>query len=185
TAQDIVNTGQLFSPNSLLVVSPYYPGLELVTTALSNIGNIPVFEAGLITLAAARLVFVLSLFFFFSMVSGSTRVAGIACLVYMTNPKFLYFDSQFAYESLALPLAALVLYVVARRGHSSRARWLGLTLIGVLGVAAVVTTHHVTSAMLIAFLVLWALSGYILRRRDRSTPGRMAALTAFLPIGWI
>ena len=184
TAADIQATGVIFTPNTLLGVSPYYPGLELSTTALSSISGLSIFDSGLIVLLAARLVFVLSLFFFFAMVSGNTRVAGIACLVYMANPKFLYFNSQFAYESLALPLAALVLYLLVRRGHSGPARWLGLTVIALVTLPTVVATHHVTSAMFGGFLLLWALVGLVIRVRDRARPGRMAALTTFLIAGW-
>ena len=155
TAQDIMTSHGLFQPNSMLTVSPYYPGMELVSTAIAQMTGIGVYESGIIVLAAARLVFVLSLFFFFAMATGSARVAGIAALIYMTNSRFLYFDSQFAYESLALPLAAAVLYMLSRRGHSGPARWLGLTVIAVVTIAAVVTTHHVTSMMLSIFLLLW------------------------------
>ena len=185
TAQDIMTTGALFTPNTLLHVSPYFPGLELVSTALANVAAIPVFDAAVIMLAAARLVFLLSLFFFFAMVSGSTRVAGIASLIYMTNPNFLYFDSQFAYESLALPLAALALYALARRGHSGHARWAGLTIIAAMTIASVVVTHHVTSAAFAVFLVAWAITGYVLRRRDRARPGRMATLLILMIAGWV
>jgi hypothetical protein len=184
TAQDMLITKDVFSPNTLLGVSPYYPGLELVTTAVSNVAGIPVYESGVIVLAAARVVFLMSLFFFFAMVSGSSRIAGIACLVYMTNPKFLYFNAQFSYESLALPLAALVLYVIARRGRSGPARWIGFTVVALVTIPAVITTHHVTSIMLVGFLALWAVVGIVMRRRDRARPGRMAFLTIILIAGW-
>jgi hypothetical protein len=186
TAEDILVTGTVFSANTLLGVSPFYPGLELVTTALSELSGIPVFEAGVVILAAARLVFLLSLFFFFEMASGSSRVAGIASLIYMLNSKFLYFNAQFAYESLALPLAALVLFLLVRRGHAPAARWLGLTVITLLTIPAVVTTHHVTSAMLAAFLVLWGLIALLLGRREREKPkpGRMAVLTILMIAVW-
>jgi hypothetical protein len=184
TAQDIVAQHGLFAQNSLLTVSPYYPGLELVTTAISQMSGIGVYEAGIIVLGGARLVFGLSLFFFFAMASGSSRVAGIAALIYMTNSRFLYFDSQFAYETLALPLAAAVLYLLARRGHSGPARWLGLTVIAGITLAAVVTTHHVTSMTLSLFLLAWAVIALIVKRRDRSRPGRFALLSTGLTIGW-
>lgn len=184
TAQDIVSTGTLFEPNSLLTVSPYYPGLELVTASIAQMAGVGIYEAGVLLLAGARLVFLLSLFFFFAMASGSARVAGIASLIYMLNPRFLYFDAQFAYETLGLPLAALALYLLARRGHSSPARWAGLTVIMVVTLVAVITTHHVTSAMLSAFLVLWALTAVVLGRRDRSRPGQVALLAVGLTVGW-
>ncbi len=185
TAQDIAQTGQLFTPNSLLAVSPFYPGLELVTNAISTMSGLPIFESGMVVLFAGRLVFMGALFFFLAMVSGSARVAGIACLIYMANPKFLYFNAEFAYESLALPLAALLLYLVARRGHSAPARWLGLTVLVMVTLPSIVLTHHVTSAMLAIFLVLWAVCGYVLRRRERAKPGRIAVLLMLLIAGWV
>jgi hypothetical protein len=186
TAQDIIASGTIFSPNSLLGVSPYYPGLEVLTTALSQMAGIPIFVAGVITLAAARLVFVLALFYFFEVASGEARIAGLASLIYMLNPKFLYFDSQFAYESLALPLAALVLYLLARRGHSGPTRWFGLTTIILVTLPAVVVTHHVTSMVLAAFLVMWAFVALILRRRDhhQPKPGRIAFVEIAIIAAW-
>ena len=186
TAEDIALGGTVFSPNTLLGVSPYYPGLELVTTALSEASGIPIFEAGVVALGVARLVFVAALFLFFEMASGSGRVAAIASLIYMLNPKFLYFNAQFSYETLALPLAAFVLYLLARRGHSERGSWLGLTVIMLVGIFAVVTTHHVTSVMLAGFLVLWGLIAVLLGRRDRAQakPGRVAIVTAIDIAAW-
>lgn len=184
TAQDILTSGTVFTPNSLLGVSPYYPGVEIATTALSNVAGIPIYASGVVLLAVARVVFLASLFFSIAMVSGSTRVAGIACLVYMTNPMFLYFNAGFSYESLALPLAALVLYLVLRRGHSGPARWTGLTVLALLVLAAVVATHHVTSLMLAGFLALWAIVGWRMKRHQRSKPGRVAIAALILVAGW-
>ena len=184
TAQDIISSGTVFTPNTLLGVSPYYPGLELTTTALASISGLPIHESGIVLLVAARLIFLVSLFLLFAMVSRSTRVAGIACLVYMTNPMFLYFNAGFSYESLALPLAALCLYLIVRRGHSGPARWAGLTTIAVIALAAVVATHHVTSVMLVGFLILWSLVGWQLRRHERAKPGRLAVMGTIMVIGW-
>jgi hypothetical protein len=184
TAQDIFAHGTIFDPNTLLPISPYYPGLELVTSALSGVGEIPIHGAAVILLAVARLVFLLSFFFFFAMATNSARVAGIASFIYMVNPQFLYFDSQFAYESLALPLAAFVLYLLARRAHSSVARWMGLTVILLITLPPVVITHHVTSFLLAVFLLLWATVGLVMRRRDRARPGTVAVLAVLLVAGW-
>jgi len=184
TAQDIVSNHVLFLPNSLLSVSPYYPGLELATAAVSQMGGIGVYESGMIVLGVTRIALALALFFLFAMATGSLRVAGISAAIYMTNSHFLYFDSQFAYESLALPLAVVVIYLLVRRGHSSPARWVALTTLTVLTIVAVVTTHHVTVGLLAMFLLLWAGLGLILRQRDRSKPGRVALLTTALFAFW-
>jgi hypothetical protein len=186
TADDILLTGTVFSPNTLLGVSPFYPGLELITTALSDVSGLPLFEAGVLALAAARLVFVLALGFFFEMATGSARVAAIATLIYMLNPKFLYFNAQFSYETLALPLAALVLFLLVRRGHAERHGWIGLTILLLLTIVSVVSTHHVTSTMLSGFLVLWGGVAVVLRKRDpfRAKPGRIAVFAIFVIVAW-
>jgi hypothetical protein len=186
TAEDMVLNGRIFSPNTLLGVSPYYPGMELATTALSEMADISIFDAGIVTLALARLVFVLSLFLFFEMASGSSRVAGIASLIYMANPKFLYFNAQFSYETLALPLAALTLYLLARRGHDARGRWAGFTVLVLAVLPALVATHHVTSAMMAGFLLLWGIVAFAIGRRDGapSKPGRIGVVTVALIAAW-
>jgi hypothetical protein len=186
TAQDMLATGTIFSPNTLLEVSPYYPGLELVTAALAQMANIPVFEAGVIVLAVAKVAFILALFLFFDIITSDARVAGVACLVYMMNPRFLYFDSQFAYESLALPLAAVVLYLLVRRGHAARHRWAAISLLALVLLPSVVVTHHVTSAMLTVFLLGWGLVAVVIGHRDhsRAKPGRMGLLMILLITGW-
>lgn len=175
TADDIVARSGLFTPNPLLPVSPFYPGLEAITVALHQLGGVSLLNAGFLILGSARIVFTVSLFFFFQYVSGSSRVAGIAALFYMANPRFLYFDSQYAYESLALALAALVLCLVAWRGRrriGGRA-FLGLMALGIIGT---VTTHHVTSLMLGALLLMWAVLDVARHRKRRQYGPRIPAL---------
>ena len=184
TAQDIVSNHVLFLPNSLLTVSPFYPGLELVTAALAQLSGIGVYESGMIVLGATRIALALALFFLFAMATGSSRVAGIAAALYMTNSHFLYFDAQFAYESLGLTLAVSSIYLLLRRGHSAPARWGALTTLALLTIIATITTHHVTAALLAIFLLLWAGVAWVMRRRDRSRPGRMALVATALVVLW-
>jgi hypothetical protein len=48
-------------------------------------------------------------------------VALVAVLVFAANPAFAFFDAQFAYESLASPLVAVVVLTAARLGdHGPR-----------------------------------------------------------------
>ena len=68
-----------------------------------------------------------ALFLFLERVTRSARAAGIGVAVYACNPSFLYFDSQFAYESLALTIAAALLLVAVRWSEPAaaidRGRW--------------------------------------------------------------
>jgi hypothetical protein len=183
TAQDMIATGRLFAPNNLLPVSPYYPGLENVTAAMQQLGGLSIIQSGFVLLAAGRIAFMLALFLFMEQAGGSARLAGLAALVYMANPRFLYFDAQYSYESIALPLAALVLYLTAWRervGFSPRWTLLLIT-IAVLGV---VVSHHITSIVLAMFLVLWTVARIVLRRRSTPGPGPIdVAVLSTLALG--
>lgn len=187
TLHDIVTSGHLFAHNNVLPASPFYPGLEILTSPLVSFGLAP-WEAGVLVIGGARLLFVVSLFLFFERAGGSARLAGVAAVIYMANPSFLLFDAQYAYESLALPLAALVLWCLARRETGSRTARLGLTIAILFGIVAVVTTHHVTAIALSAFLVVWALVSWVAHRRGR--PGRSdvtgpALLAVTATTGWV
>ena len=186
SAEDIVSTGKLFAPNTLLGVSPYYPGLELVADALSQLSGMSIFDAGVISLLAVRVFFVLTLYLLFEVLTKDARIAALAAFIYMLNPKFLYFDSQFAYETLALPLGTMVVYLVARKGYAIRSKQMGLTVLSVIALLAVVATHHVSSGMLAAFLVVWSGVALLLGRRDghRAPIVRMTLLTFGVIATW-
>ena len=113
TVNDIADSGRLFSGNALLPVSPSYPGLEIVTSALASLSGLDTFTSGLIVVGFARLLMIMSLFALYEQVLKSSRMASIAVMIYMANPHFLLFDAQYAYEFLALPLSVFVLFVLS------------------------------------------------------------------------
>ncbi|MEO7912030.1 MAG: hypothetical protein ABIV47_20495, partial [Roseiflexaceae bacterium] len=187
TAGDIVESGYLFAENPLLPVSPLYPGLESITVALADLSGFSLFAAGVLVLGTARLVGMLALFLFYEQIGRSARLAGIAALLYVANPNYLFFDAQFAYESLALPLTLLTLFAAARRARAPDRDAAGLTLISLLGLAAVVITHHVTTYALLAFLTVWSLIAS-LRARDRRAelhPRGLALLALVASVTWL
>ncbi len=187
TTYDILQYGHLFSANSLLPVSPVYPGLEIITSALSGLGGISIINSGFIVLGMARIVILVSMFLIFERVARSTQVAGIACLLYTGNSTFVFFDGQYGYESLALPLAALAVYMLLRRSASyGRTYWVWTILIAAV-LAAIVPTHHLTSYLLIAFLVLWTCTDLYLQWLgwEGMDPFALAAWLTFLSLFWI
>jgi hypothetical protein len=156
TLNDILASDRLFTHNNILPASPFYPGLEIVTQPLVRAG-LSVWEAGVLVIGVARLLTVLSLYLFVERVAGSARVAGVATLVYMANPSFLFFDAQYAYESLALALALFTITCVLMREHNSRGGAVPLTVAFLLGLAAVIVTHHITAMLVTGFLIVWAI----------------------------
>lgn len=176
TLDDILATRHLFAHNNVLPASPDYPGLEIATSAIVQAGG-SIWTAGALVVGAGRILLVLSLFLFVERATSSSRVAGVAGLIYMANPSFLFFDAQFAYESLALPLAFFVLYCVLRRGESLWSGSTSMTVVILIGIASVVVTHHVTAILLAVFLstsaIVTAVVNGLLARgnaRTRRTP---------------
>src|SRR5579859_1035952 len=157
-ADQIAQTGRLFTQNPILPVSALYPGLESATAAIMRLAGLDGFSAGLIVVGLARLIMVLALFLLFEQVGRSARVASLASLLYMANANFLFWSAQYSYESLALPLAVLVLFAVVRRDAARLpAERLSLTVVALLMTCAVVVSHHLSSYFLAAALLLWAL----------------------------
>ncbi len=195
SAQDLLASGYLFSPNPILAISPLYPGLEIATTALRNLTGLSLFASGMILIGVARLLLVLALYLLCDFCTHSPQTAGIATLLYMTNPGFLFFDSDFAYESLAISLAIFVVFAMAFRSFVNARRNRGLSVAIWLSIGAVVITHHVTSFVLAAFLVFWTVVFFAFSKikflrpkrsgRVQANPGGVAWLTLALCAGWL
>lgn len=162
TADNITKSRHLFDVNPLLPASPFYPGMEIVTNALSTMSGLNNFQAGVVVLIVAHIIIILSLFMLYEHITKSARIGGIATIIYMTNPHFLFFDTQYSYESLALPLASIVLFIMARQETLQKGQvWSTMAACLILGAAIV--THHLTGIAFDGLLLLWTLM-YIFQR---------------------
>ena len=134
-------TGRLFAPNPILPVSPLYPGFESVISAVVSVSGLSIFQAGILVVGMAKLLGALVLFYLYeTLLSGSSRIASVGVLLYASNPHYALFDSQFAYESLGVPLIAFALFAICRRtGVPTDGRWtlLLICLLGILGQSSV------------------------------------------------
>lgn len=182
--QNVLATGHLLTANPILPITPSYPGLSIVTAALSSVTHLGIFPSGLIVIGIARLLMVLGLFLFFEALTGSSRIAALAALAYAGGPNYLYWTAQFSYESLSLPLAVIVIALVFAREQApagDRLRW---TLPAVLLIAATVATHHLT--VYILALVLWLLSLLVWTRFSRRprAPVDLALFATAAAVAW-
>jgi hypothetical protein len=187
TAENILHTGTLFTPNYGLPISPQYPGLEEVTTALVQISGLSLFAAGTIVAGVAHLLFMVTLYLLFRNVGGSQRLAGVAVIFYATNPGLAYFDSLFAYQTLAIAFMGVVLVAAWRltQAKSSRDRT-GWAVIAMVGIVAAVATHHVTSYILTGTLVLIAVASLLARdRRSAARSGALALWAVVVVAVWV
>lgn len=184
----ILATNRLYGENAILPVSPYYPGLHIVTDAFSRVSGLDLFASALSIVIVTRVLFVVVLFLLFEQIIRDARLAGLATLVYMGNPNFVYFGSMFAYETLALPLAGVVVLAVVRRQRATVAERLGLTAIALAAVAAVAMTHHLTTYALTGLLTCWSLVWLIRVRNsapDRLGPANVTVLVVVVALTWL
>ena len=175
TLSDILSSHRLFQANPSLGVSPRYPGLESVAVLLHQLG-LPVMVAAMACGAggAARAG------------RGALRCrrardrepargwfgGGGVCGV---RPVRL-FNSMFAYQTLALPLALAAVAFIARARWAADPRPLfgGATVC----LLAAAVTHHITSWLTAAFLVFWATAEGGRQARRRVFYGAVIAAAA-------
>ena len=176
--REVLQTHRLFQENPELPVLALYPGLPTVTSTLVSLSGLSIFPAGILVVGAARLVLFLALYLLYEQISASAQVASFATLLYMANSNFLFWTAEYSYESLALPLAILVLYAVARREMTGDHRF-ALTAVALLGIMTVVISHHMTSYVLTA--LLWAITIFsVVRSRGKQRGPWDLALVALL-----
>jgi hypothetical protein len=184
---NMLASGKLFEQNYGLPVGTAYPGIEEVTAALVSSTGLSVFEAGLIVAGIAHLLFICFLYLAFCVAIRSHRIAGIAVLLYSATPSLTSFNSMFVYETLALAFLGMCIVAGLRsatdRSPQERRRWF---IIAVLCILATVITHHVTSYMLTAFLILVAVASRLTGSRNTAIRfGILATVSAASVILWI
>ncbi len=180
----LVESGRLYAENLLLPVSADYPGLAVVTAALSELSGMGLFTSALVVVGVAKVMLCVALFLLFERLCGSDRIAAVGALLFCAHANFLFFNSQFSFESLSLALLAVALLCVVQRRGTAGAERLAWTVLGCVVVVAVAMTHHVTSYALI--VLLWAQVGVTLwrRRADVTAPIAMAVTATVASLSW-
>ena len=185
---EILSTGKLFQPNPIISVIARYPGLHATTAALVHAAGLTIWQAATLLLILFRVTLVLGVVALAQSLGLSNRTSSIVAILYGLNSSFLYFDTQYAYESMALTLVVwtLVAYVRAIRSQMGRGRtaWGALTV--VLS-AATVVTHHLSTFTLVLIMALlssavsvpWLAKG-VATKRDREPGGGLGTW----PDGW-
>ncbi|MBS41965.1 MAG: hypothetical protein CMH83_02065 [Nocardioides sp.] len=161
--------------NSVLPVSPHYPGLELVAGGVHWLTGLPLMAAQVVVVLLSRVLLTLALFLLAERVSGSAYAAGLVVLLYTASPQWYFFNAQFSYQTLALALAVAVLWLVARTcdapAEGARAVVVRRAAAAQAVVALLVVTHHLSSWVLLGGL--WLLAALVAAGRDRVRAGRV------------
>ena len=187
---DLLTARRLFLPNPLFSIGPTFPALEILTTVIVNLTGLPLFVAGTLLLAVLRGTLIAALFLLYENITGSPRIAAIACIVNMGCQTFAVFESAFSYESLGIVLCVLIFAAeAASRDFVGRERLKALGLVALL-LASLAVTHHLSAAY--AAIYLGAVAVLEALRRDASVRaetriavGIAGTLAIALPLLWM
>jgi UvrD-like helicase C-terminal domain len=156
TLTRLLDSRALFQNNPILPVSPYYPGIQLVTVTTRWLTGLPLLLDQMVVLALTRIVVVLCVFLIVERACHSARAGGIGVLVYAANPDFYSLGAQYGYQTLALAFAVAVVYLLFVSIDTAQPKRGGLFALALVSIAGMVVSHHVTAWLTIGFLVVWA-----------------------------
>jgi hypothetical protein len=189
-SRQILLDGRLFEANPIVRVIGDFPGLHSTVASLAALTGLSVWHAALLLLIAAHLLVVLGVTVLAGEIWPGGRVAAVAAIIYSLNSSFLFFDTQFGYESLAIALFVWTLVVLLRamRGPAARARcgWAAVTM---MLAGATIATHHLTALGLIATMGIVALVVTVRRAgipwAATATAWALTVAAAALVAGWL
>jgi hypothetical protein len=186
--RNVISSGRLFQHTPLLPIATYYPGLESAAAAIHWLTGLSPWASARILIAMAHCLLPVQVYYIARALPVPHRWAAVAGLVYATNPSFVYFDTQFAYESVAIlfMLTIVRLYVEAlaaeRSGIPTWRQSLSAPLLIAVISFGLVVTHHLTSLIGIALLVAGAFFLKPISGLADREGGRRRLLVRWMPV---
>ena len=177
---NIVVSGELFHSVPIVPIISRYPGLHTTVAALVNETGLTIWQSATLLLIVLHVACFLGIAALAQAIGFDSRTAALAAIIYSFNSSFLYFDTEFGYESMAITILvwALFAFVQAIRADPGRGRvaWCCVT---VLLSAGTVVTHHLSAINLTIIMALISLALSIPRLARR--PGAPSQVTSQVP----
>jgi hypothetical protein len=146
---DIITSGRLFQNAQIIPIISRYPGLHAATAILVDATGLDIWQAATAVLLLCHVALLLGIAVLARATGLDSRASALAAAAYGFNASFLYFDTEFGYESMAITLVVLALGAFAQalrsRPGPQRRAWCCLTM---LLVSACVITHHLSTVEL-------------------------------------
>jgi hypothetical protein len=149
-SREILLDGRLFEPNPIVRVIGDFPGLHSTVASIATLTGLTVWHAALLVLILAHVLVVLGVLVLAEALWSDLRIAAVAAIIYSLNSSFLFFDTQFGYESLAIALYVWTLVALQR----AMRRHVGWSVVTLVLAAACIATHHLTALGLIATMAI-------------------------------
>jgi hypothetical protein len=171
--------------NYLLPITKEFPGLHQAAGAFARLTGLSLWPAGLIVIVLAHILSVLAVYQLVRMAGAPARGAAVGAVVYTLNPSWLYFNSVFSYETLALPLLIWCLAATVAAGRASRKLNRRAIAMAMLCVVVLPVVHHLSTTMLFLILILLVLARLVPFVRQTAARGRHAEGERFWPLVFI
>lgn len=169
------DTGDLFRGNPAVRVLPSFPGLHTLTAGLRELTGLSTWQTAVTLVAVLHVLGALGVFLLVRRVTESPVVASLAGLLWTVAPGAMFFNAQFAYQSLAIVLfvwTAVAVVEAQAAWDPGRRAW---TVVAAVLACGVVVTHHLTSYILVLLLVLLVVAAAVAWRDDTDGAWRPAA----------
>ena len=173
--RNVIAAGRPFQHTPLLPIGTFYPGLESAAATIHWLTGLSPWDSALTLIAVVHCLLPVQVYYLARALPVPHRWAAVAGLVYATNPSFVYFDAQFAYESVGILLMLTIVRLYAevlaaeRSGRRTWTQSLCASLLIAMISFGLVVTHHLTSLTSIALL----LAGAFLLKPIRGLADRM------------
>jgi hypothetical protein len=178
--RDLVDSGVVGRPNGMLRALPSFPGLHTLTASIEHLTGVSTWTAAVGVILVAHVLGLLAVYALATVAArqmgtapgAASRIGAIAAVVYATNSSWLYFDTQFAYETLAVPIVFSILALAAMAVRDERGRPVLAGAVAALCLAVAVV-HHSSALVLAALLLVLAA---VFARPGANRPDARAAL---------
>jgi hypothetical protein len=172
--------------NPFLKIAHEFPLMHWLTAGLHELG-FDLWGSAMAVSLTAHVLTLVGVYHLVRLATGNVRAATAGALFYTAQPGWLFFSSQFAYETLGICFLVWTLVAVfAARKQDAWRRPVLLVAVPVLALATAVT-HHFAAIVLAGALLCFTLVGF--SRRDdhkvRSNDTWVAALSTALIAGWL
>jgi hypothetical protein len=190
-AVDAASSGQLFRPNTLIPIVEFFPGTSALTVTTHWFSGLSLWSAGTLVVLTMHVLGLFAVYLLGEVTLSSARAGGVAAVVYGINPSAIYFDTQYAYESVAINLFLWTLALTALAAQAGLTRRWAFYLTATVSALGCVVIHHLTTLFLIAALGTVALTATIhnrwLRRSSRELRAWwiMLGVTIVLAVAWV
>lgn len=174
--------GDVGHTNYLLPITKEFPGLHQAASAIARLTGLSLWPAGLIVIVLAHVLSVLAIYQLVRMAGAPAQGAAVGAVIYTLNPSWLYFNSVFSYETLALPLLVWCLAATVAAGRASSKLNRRAIMMAMFCVAVLPVVHHLSTSMLFLILVLLVIARLVPFVAQTAAKGRRAEGERFWPL---